>query len=441
MSTDMTTVAERARSVLENDVLKIIVALAGMYALFILFGFILGYDANGYAVMLQRLTLLCAVYGITVLALNLQWGYAGLFNIGVVGFMAVGAYTMAMVTAPPTGRVPGLGLPLIVGIVAGMVAAALVGFIAALPALRLRADYLAIVTIALSEIIRYTYLLPPLQEFTIFGVQLGTGGGSGIGISTHPSDVLPPLILENPLGQAALSFFVGMGIEEAVIDSWIYVLFLIAVGAAFYWLVMRIGFSPFGRVLKAIREDEDVANALGKNTTRFKIKVFMVGCGLMGLAGILWQANRGFINPNSFRPLVTFFIWIALIIGGSGSNTGTVLGGILFAGLLFQAPRYISNVLSSVLDVGGSPAPFADAVGPLFALNFEPFIAYTIGNFGPLRIVFTGVILILLMQHRPDGLLGHRKETAASIDITRRNQSPATDGGSASSPNPEETNE
>jgi branched-chain amino acid transport system permease protein len=201
-------------------------------------------------------------------------------------------------------------------------------------------------------------------------------------------------------------------------------------------LLVRVGNSPFGRVLKAIREDELVANSLGKDTRLFKIKVFMLGCALMGLGGILWEAQRGFTDPTSptFRPIQTFYIFVALIIGGAGSNTGSVLGGALFASLLFQGPLFVSRTVSYLLNLGDAPSSFAAAVGPIFALEVGPFLAYAAGNIEELRFVLLGVVLVYLMQNRPDGLLGHRKEVAASVDLMDRDgnrprDAAATDGG------------
>jgi branched-chain amino acid transport system permease protein len=446
-------------SILANDALKIAALMGGIYVLFVGFGVLLDYDANGIVNTLQRVTFLSAVYAMAVLALNLHWGYTGLFNIGVAGFMAVGAYTMAMLTAPPTATVPGLGLPFWVGALAAVVVAAVVGGLAALPALRLRADYLAIVTIALAEVIRYVFRLSALQTFTVpfVGVRMGTGGARGIS-GADPDAVLVDAVLSIPLVGAELvipipgtgtgilvpsvlgllsSTLEGMGVVPNVVRGWVYALVLIAVVAGFYWLLSRLGNSPFGRVLKAIREDEDVAQALGKNTARFKIKAFMLGCGLLGLVGVLWQGSRGFINPTeNFLPQVTFFVWIAMIIGGSGSNTGSVLGGALFAALLFEGPRFAVNVVDASVDLGSAPATLAVAGGDLAAGNAAPLAAYVMANVDALRFVLVGAILIYLVQNRPDGLLGHRKEAAASIDLGRPTRPAgrsgadvATDGG------------
>jgi len=436
------------------DVGLIAATMGGIYLLFTIFT-ILGPSRGAFGAIvnnLQSITFWTALYAMMVLALNLHWGYTGLFNIGVAGFMAVGVYAFAALTVPPTANPPGLGLPLWVGLLGGMVAAALVGAVTALPALRLRADYLAIVTVALSEIIRLAFLSTVLERFTLFAnvdfvpdVPLGTGAGRGINIPVNPSIPVKALFYTNPsnpasggrtgFGSLALGVFEAVGVRETVVVSLAYTIVLIAVVAAFYWLLVRVGNSPFGRVLKAIREDELVANSLGKDTRLFKIKVFMLGCALMGLGGILWEAQRGFTDPTSttFRPIQTFYIFVALIIGGAGSNTGSVLGGALFASLLFQGPLFVSRIVSFLLDLGSAPSSFADAVGPLLALEVGPFLAYTMNNIEDLRFVLLGIVLVYLMQNRPEGLLGHRKEVAASVPLVDRKgnrpREAAADGG------------
>ena len=177
-----------------NDAVIIVGVMAAIYVVYLMAGVLfLGLPLNGIVNTLRRITFLSAVYAMLVLALNLHWGYTGLFNIGVAGFMAVGVYTMAMLSGPADIA---LGLPLPVGIVGGVVAAALVGAIAALPALRLDADYLAIVTVALSEIIRLSYNSTVFQSsiprLRLAGITLlpsipvGTGGGQGIRTPTNP---------------------------------------------------------------------------------------------------------------------------------------------------------------------------------------------------------------------------------------------------------------
>jgi branched-chain amino acid transport system permease protein len=430
---------DRLTGRLNNDAVLIVGVVLALYALFVVFGVLIGLDADGIVSTLQRLTFLAAVYALLALALNLQWGYTGLFNIGVAGFMAVGAYTMAMLTAPVdpgAGGVPGLGLPLWVGIVGGMVAAGLVGGLTALPALRLRADYLAIVTLALSEIIRLTYNSTTFQRFSVAGAELGTGGASGIPGPVNPvsnvyyTDPASPASPPTALGGAIFDFFGGFGLENTTVIGWTYTLVLVVFVGLFYLLLTRVGNSPFGRVLKAIREDELVASSLGKNTQWFKIKTFVLGCALMGLAGILWQGSQSLITPALFLPIVTFYVFVALIIGGSGSNTGSVIGGALFAGLLFLGPTFVGRIVDASFDLGGAPSTFTDAAATLGSLDAAPLLAYSLDRVSTLRFVLLGIVLVYLMQRRPEGLLGYRKEPAAAVDLSRRD-APEGEGGPA----------
>jgi ABC-type branched-subunit amino acid transport system permease subunit len=435
----MSSATERVAARLpDNDAVLILGVLFGLYVGFTVLGMALGLDVAGLASTLQRITFFAAVYALLALALNLQWGYAGLLNIGVAGFMAVGVYTMAMLTAPVSpeaGGVPGLGLPLWAGVIGGMAAAALVGALAALPALRLKADYLAIVTLGLSEIIRLTYNSTTFQTFSIAGLEMGTGASQGIQTPTNPVMALYYTTPSSPasgttaLGESVFGFFGTLGLGEPVVVDWTYTIVLVVFVGLFYLLLTRVGNSPFGRVLKAIREDELVANSLGKNTNRFKIKTFMLGCALMGLGGILWQGSQALVNPALFLPIITFYIFIALIIGGSGSNTGSVIGGALFAGLLFEGPTFVRRLVQQTVDLGGAPNTFTDAVGALDSFDFGPLLAYTLADIASLRFVLVGVVLVYLVQNRPDGLLGHRTETAAAVSLARdRTEASRADG-------------
>jgi len=435
MSDADATTAGTLRRLWGEDAVKIAVLLLVIYGGYLVSGLVLGYSIRGQLNSLASLTFYIGVFATLALALNLHWGYTGLFNIGVVGFMAVGIYVMAFVSKPLYGttgaaQVGGLGLPIPVGILVGMGAAALLGLVVALPALRLRADYLAIVTIAMSEIVRFTFLSSTFQQFqfpyNLAGdtTRVGFGGGSGL-ILDFPDPLLAFIDAVGLSGAYDGLVAVVAGIvpnnPEPIVHSLVYGVVLLGVVAAYFWLLKRTGESPFGRVLKAIREDEDVARALGKNTDRFKIISFMLGCALMGLAGILWLMGQGAVTPNFFRPRLTFFVWIALIIGGSGSNTGSVMGGAVFAAALYQGPLYFQNVVTSVFQPGEAPSSFGPAISPLLS-NFDPFpfLLYTLDSVRQLQLVVMGVVLIWLMHNRPQGLLGHRKETAAAIPLGRR---------------------
>jgi branched-chain amino acid transport system permease protein len=410
-----------------SDVHLLFATALGIYLLFTGLSVALGLDLNGTVNTLRRITFLSAIYAMLVLALNLQWGYAGLFNLGVAGFMAIGVYTMGMLSTAPTSTPPGLGLPLPVGIVGGIAVAAVLGAVASLPALRLRGDYLAIVTLAFGEIVRLIYRSPVFQRFRIAGVDLGTGGPQGMILPTNPIRILfyrtPTQVTSEPtaLGAAVFGAFEAVGVQSTVVEASAYALVVVAAVGLFYWLLRRIGNSPFGRVLKAIREDETVARALGKDTRWFKIKVFALGCGLMGAAAILWRLG-GVASTSDFRPIQTFYVFVALIVGGAGSNTGSVVGGAMFASLLFEGPNFVRRVVTTLLDVGTAPRTLADAVVALASLDPGPLVAYTVSdvNVAALRLVLLGVVLIYLIQNRPEGMLGHRKEVASSVDLSIR---------------------
>ncbi|RQG93772.1 branched-chain amino acid ABC transporter permease [Natrarchaeobius chitinivorans] len=411
-----------------SDLVLIAGIVVATYAMFAIIGLLTGVGLNETVGFMRLVTFFAAVYALVVLALNLHWGYTGMFNIGVAGFMAVGVYTMAFLTASPDGSPAGLGLPIPIGVVGGMIAAGLVGLVAALPALRVRADYFAIVTLGLSEIIRLALLSGSLRSVEVGDTEYGTGGGSGI--SYTPVDSVIPWLLERPIigfaGDQLFALGDMVGIESSIIQSGLYTGVLLLFVVAFYLFLTRIAYSPFGRVLKAIREDELAARSLGKNTDRVKITVFVVGCALMGLAGILWMGSQSRVNPDSFMPIVTFYIFVALIVGGSGSNTGSIVGAFVFAAFLWQGPRFIRSIVRANVDVR-APQTIYDAGVELAAGDPLPLLGYVIGTLDELRFVLVGVVLIVLMIWKPDGLLGHRKELAAATDLSRRPT--ATDGG------------
>jgi len=418
----------------ETDLRIVLSTVAAMYALFAVLVLLqagITIDAVNQIVGAWRsLTFFFAAYCILTLALNLHWGYTGMFNIGVAGFMAVGVYTMGLLsTSPAALSGQGLGLPLPIGVLGGMIAAAFVGLIAAVPALRLRADYLAIVTLGLSEIIRQLVQSKLFSDFLLGTFGFATGGGSGIEMPSRPTDAL----FETGFGQSIVELFIitrnGEEVElvaNTILRDFTWSLVMLAFMFGVYWLLRRIGYSPFGRVLKAIREDELVAQSLGKDTRLFKVKVFMLGCALMGLGGILFQGSQGYVNPNAFRPLITFYVFVALIIGGAGSNTGSVVGSALFVGLLFLGPQRIKPILTTRLDLPDAPASFQEAVGALGSADVTTTLSYVVDNFAPIRFVFVGIVLVVIIQKRPNGMLGHRTETAAAIDLGKP---PETAGG------------
>jgi branched-chain amino acid transport system permease protein len=241
-------------------------------------------------------------YGLMSLGLNVQWGQTGLFNVGVAGFVAIGAYATALLTsAPATGRIGGFGLPIWVGMIAAVVtsgaAAAVIGAIT----LRLRADYLAITTFGVAIVVQLSAL----------NLEHLTGGPFGIGFIPRPFEGLQ----ERPLAFSLANLALVAGIIA-----------LVFVG------LERLVRSPWGRVLRAVREDETAAISLGKNARSYRLQAFVLGSAIMGLAGAVQAHFIGFIAPDNYVSTLTFQVWAMLIVGGAGNNRGALLGAILVWG-------------------------------------------------------------------------------------------------------------
>ncbi|MFZ5674934.1 MAG: branched-chain amino acid ABC transporter permease [Pseudomonadota bacterium] len=290
-------------------------------------------------------------YGIICLGLNVQWGQTGLFNVGVAGFVAIGAYVSALLTTPETaGRFGGFGLPVWLGWLAAMLvsgaAAALIGAIT----LRLRADYLAITTFGIAIAIQ----LVALNAETV------TGGPFGIGFIPRA--------------------FGGLE-DRPVVFNLANLVLVGAVTALLYYALERLVRSPWGRVLRAIREDEAAALSLGKNANLFRIQAFALGSAIMGLAGAVQAHFIGFIAPENYVSTLTFQVWAMLIIGGSGNNRGALLGAVLVWGLWS-----VTGALLAAFVPGEYQARAA-----------------------ALQIVLIGVALAALLVVRPRGLLGEEK--------------------------------
>ncbi len=300
------------------------------------------------------------VFIILTLGLNLQWGYTGMFNIAVAAFWAVGAYTSAILTTkyrPPSLLIAGhwgYDLPFLVGFLSAMLLCGLLGLLIALPSVRLRADYLAIATLGFAEIIR------------VFLVNLDDVTGGVEGIRNIPKPLRFDVVLHT---NAA---FVAVVIAVIVI----------------IFLLLEFGTrSPWGRVLKAIREDEEAALALGKNTFRYKLEAFALGAAIMGAAGSLYAHFLTFIEPlTSFRPFETFMIWAMLIVGGSGNNRGAIIGALALWGFQFLTVR-LRTPLSRI-----------DGFGPWIGTNLDY-----------IRLLTVGVLLVLLVLYRPQGIWGEER--------------------------------
>lgn len=305
------------------------------------------------------------VYALACIGLNLHFGYTGLLNFGQVGFMAVGAYSVGISVAY-------FGLPLWVALGIGIGASLLLALLLGLPTLRLRADYLAIVTIAASEIIRFVARSVTLREYT--------GGSSGI--SARFASSFYDL---NPFGSGTY----GIGpIQYSERRLWLLLVgwAVVLLGVAFVWALMR---SPWGRVVKAIREDEDAARALGKNAYRYKMQSLMLG-GLFGtFGGFVFAIGTQSVQPDSYSTPVTFFAYTALILGGTATIWGPVVGPMIFWTLLAFTDTFLRQAVQNDL----IPTSIMDGV-----------------QVGQVRFMLVGLGLVLLMVFRPQGIFGNKNE-------------------------------
>jgi branched-chain amino acid transport system permease protein len=298
------------------------------------------------------------ILGIACLGLNLQWGFTGLFNAGVVGFYAVGGYALAILIAPPDPSLLGnFGLPWIVGIVGAMAAAAIVAVIVGMATVRLRGDYLAITTFGIAVTI---------QLVTLNWASL-TGGSLGLTSIPRPFE----------------SFF-----EDRLSYSVFFLFLVAAITALVYWALERILRSPWGRVLKAIREDETAAVALGKDARLFRLQAFVLGSAIIGLAGALYISFIGFVSPFDFLPIITFQVWTMLIIGGSGNNRGALLGALIVWGLWSGSGVLVSKLLPAALQTQGAAA----------------------------QSILIGVLLVVVLVRKPRGLIGEEPVVSRHVD-------------------------
>jgi len=238
------------------------------------------------------------IYAILCLALNIQWGMGGLFNAGIAGFFAVGAYASAIVTTQASEKhLGGFGLPIPVGLVVAAVVAGLTGWAVAKICVRLKSDYLAMASIGIAEILR----LVIVNESWI------TNGSLGIANIPRPFDGLV---------QGRAADFVFLAVVWAVV-------------AMVYWMSARLHDSPWGRTLRAIRDNEHAARAAGKDVDWFRLQTFVIGAAIMGVAGGLSAHYFKFLSPSATEPLlVTFLVWVMLMAGGSGNNRGAIAGGL-----------------------------------------------------------------------------------------------------------------
>lgn len=308
-----------------------------------------------------------AIYALAGVGMNLQFGYTGLLNFGQVGFMAVGAYSVAISSTYYHWH------PL-VGLLVGIAAAVTLALVLGLPALRLRADYLAIVTIATGEIIRLIVRSVSLRRWS--------GGSNGLSEWAGRYYALSPFDKGREYGIGPLKFFGNR--MFIVLVTWAVVLMM----TLFVGLLVR---SPWGRVLRSVREDEDAARALGKNAYWYKVQSLVLGGVIGSFAGMLLAIDQNTAQPDVFARDVTFFILTALILGGAARIWSPIVGSMIFWGLI------------SLVE---------DVVREAERLNYVPDAILKGPQVGQVRFMMLGLALCLLMIFRPQGIFGDRNEMA-----------------------------
>jgi len=318
--------------------------------------------ANGIAALVGPSTIFFALLAI---GLNVHFGYGGLLNFGQIGFALVGGYGMGI-------AVLYFGLPLWSGVLVGMVAGVVLALLLGIPTLRLRADYLAIVTIAAAEILRLITRSTSMTDFS-GGTQGLTGYGGGFRqFSPFDNGRFYNLYGVRFLGQDLWAICVGWTV--------------VGLSLILVFLLVR---SPWGRVLKAIREDEDAVRALGKNVFVYKMQALVLGGVFGAIGGIVFALTTQSLTPDFYSPPQTFFAYAALIIGGAGRVFGPVIGSMIFWFVLSITDNFLRQATA------GS----------------NPLISFIDNqDVGAIRFVLVGVALAVLMAFRPQGIFGKRSE-------------------------------
>ncbi|RGE22422.1 branched-chain amino acid ABC transporter permease [Leucobacter sp. wl10] len=308
-----------------------------------------------------------AAFVLAAIGLNVHFGFTGLMNMGQAGFMLVGAYGFGISAV--------MGADFWVALLIAIGAAVVFALILGIPTLKLRGDYLAIVTISAAEIIRMVVKLAALQDIT--------GGPSGISGQKYR-----PIFTElSPLPDGRTTIL-GITYANTGVDDWwtrIVAWALVAVFILVTWALMR---SPWGRVLKGIREDEDAVRSLGKSSYAYKMQALIIG-GVMGALGGIVMALPAAMQPDSMGRPTTFNLWMIMLLGGAATIFGPLLGSILFF--------VVRLVLTS------------------FAGEFIPSSVLNAQQTEQLAWILIGISLILLVVFRPQGILGNKKELSFNV--------------------------
>jgi len=305
------------------------------------------------------------VFAMACIGLNIHFGYTGLLNFGHIGFLLAGAYGTAI-------AITSWSLNAVLAIGVGILFALALGLILGLPTLRLRADYLAIVTIAAAEILRLL-----ARSTALRGITRGSEGLNEWAGAYQAANPFTQIVDFGPFRYLPMQMAI-------VVFGWL----AVAIVSVLVWLLMR---SPWGRVLKAIREDEDAARALGKNAYWFKMQSLLLGGAIGGIAGFIQVLDKATVQPDTFVPPITFFFWTALILGGAARVFSPIVGAILFWFIIIFAESFLSELVE-------------DGTIP------EAILKST--DVSNVRFLIVGMMLMGLMIFRPQGIFGDREEMA-----------------------------
>lgn len=306
------------------------------------------------------------IFALAAIGLNMHFGYTGLLNFGQAGFLAVGAYSVAV-------SVMSFEIPLFIALLIGILNSIIFALILGVPTLRLRADYLAIVTIAAAEIIRKIARSATFKDVL--------GGSDGIS------------------GKFGKDFFdlnpFKTGLETSIIrfsanDLWVVIIgwLLVAIITFLMWIMVN---SPWGRVIKAIREDEDAVKSLGKNVYLYKMQSLIIGGVIGSFAGFIYALSRQSVQPDNYGTALTFFAYTVLILGGAARILSPIIGAMIFWFLIV----FIEQVLRQAVSAG-----------------YIPEWLIGVNQVGQIRFMLMGLGLMLLMIFRPQGIFGDKKELA-----------------------------
>lgn len=350
---------------------------------------------------LVSFSVMASIYAVLSLGLNSQWGYNGHLNFGVAGFFGVGAFTTALfITAPPSGLMAqyaqqafGLQAPFLVGLIAAGIVSGVVGYLVALPVLRLRVDFLAIATLGIAEIIRRIF---QNERWLANGPQPLSGIPQPLSclFDTPACGWLP-----EPLAQVLAPL-------QPRDYAYLYLIITVLTLAIVYIALETAVRSPWGRALRAVRDEESSAAMNGKHVTALRTQSFVLGAVVMGIGGALYAPYMVTIDYSHFRPLFgTFIVWVMLMLGGSGNNKGAILGAFVIWGV-WSGTSFVTEGLHDALS------------------TIAPEIA---SRTAFLRWMFVGLLLAAIVLYRPAGILKERKWVSAFLK-ERSRRGPKKDG-------------